>query len=127
MNSNVKQYLKEVAASLTCPRGVKAIFIRQLKCDVKDYVQNNPDATKEDLIREFGSPEEISAGFFDRDDYSAMLKKAKKRATFWMVLCIVLAIVLIISSCYFIKVVNDMSGTIEFSEPYTSLYIRSIL
>ena len=127
MNSNNKQYLKEVAASLTCPRGVKAIFISQLKSDAKDYVQSNPDATKEDLIREFGSPEEISAGFFDRDDYSAMLKKAKKRATFWMVTAIVLAVVLVVFACYFVEVVKDMSNTIEVSEPYASLYIGSIL
>ena len=127
MNSNNKQYWKEVAASLTCPRGVKAIFIRQLKSDVKDYVQNNPDATKEDLICEFGSPEEISTGFFDRDDYSAMLKKAKKRATFWMVTAIVLAVVLVVFACYFVEVVKDMSNTIEVSEPYASLYIGSIL
>ena len=117
MNSNNKQYLKEVAASLTCTRGVKAVFIRQLKSDVKDYVQNNPDATKEDLIRDFGSPEEIAAGFFDRDDYSAMLKKAKKRATFWMVSCIVLAVVLIVFATYFIQVVNSMSGSYEISNP----------
>ena len=117
MNSNNKQYLKEVAASLTCTRGVKAVFIRQLKSDVKDYVQNNPDATKEDLIRDFGSPEESAAGFFDRDDYSAMLKKAKKRATFWMVSCIVLAVVLIVFATYFIQVVNSMSGSYEISNP----------
>ena len=127
MNSNVKQYLKEVATALTCTRGVKAVFIRQLKSDVKDYVQNNPDATKEDLIREFGSPEEIAAGFFDRNDYSAMLKKAKKRATFWMVTAIVLAVVLVVFACYFVEVVKDMSNTIEVSEPYASLYIGSIL
>ena len=117
MNSNSKQYLKEVAAALTCTRGVKAVFIRQLKSDVKDYVQSNPDATKEDLIRDFGSPEEISAGFFDRDDYSAMLKKAKKRATFWMVSCIVLVVVLIVFATYFIEVVNSMSGTFQHGSP----------
>lgn len=127
MNSNVKQYLKEVAAALTCARGVKAVFIRQLKSDAKDYVQNTPDATKEDLIRAFGSPEEISAGFFDRKDYNLMLKKAKKRATIWMVTSIVLAIVLIVFATYFIEVVKSMSGSYEISEPYTSLYIGSIL
>ena len=117
MNSNNKQYLKEVAASLTCPRGVKAIFISQLKSDAKDYVQSNPDATKEDLIREFGSPEEIAAGFFDRNDYSAMLKKSKKRATFRMVTAIVMAVVLVFFACYFVDVVKDMSGSYEISDP----------
>ena len=94
---------------------------------MKDYVKSNPDATTEDLIREFGSPEVIDNGFFDRDDYSMMLKKAKKRATFWMVTAIVLAVIFAVFVCYFTEVVKSMSGTAEISEPYTSLFIQSIL
>ena len=127
MDSNVKQYLKEVAAKLSCSKGVKSVFLRQLKGEILAFADNNTIITMEVLYKEFGTPEEIAAGFFDRDDYSAMLKKAKKRTTFWMVLCIVLAVVLIVFATYFIEVVKSMSGSYEISESYTSLYLRSIL
>ena len=127
MNSDIKQYLQEVSAMLCCPKGVKSVFLRQLKGEILDFMETNTTITVDELYNRFGTPEEIAAGFFDRDDYSAMLKKAKRRSKIWMGFCIVLAILLIVSSCYFIDAIKNMSGTIEFSDPYTSLYIRSIL
>lgn len=117
MNSNIKQYLKEVSAKLSCPKGVKAIFLRQLKSEIIAFADNNTTITVDELYRQFGTPEEIADGFFDRDDYSTMLKKAKKHAAFWMVLCVVLTVILIVFLCYFAYVIKNMSGTFEYSAP----------
>ena len=118
MNSNIKQYLKEVSAKLSCPKGVKSVFLRQLKSDILAIADNNITITVSELYSRFGTPEEIAAGFFDRDDYSVMLKMAKRRAAIWMFVSVILTILLIFAIYLVVKVNIDLGGNIEITKPH---------
>lgn len=118
MNSNIKQYLKEVSAKLSCPKGVKSVFLRQLKGDILAFSDNDTNITMDELYSRFGTPEEIAAGFFDRDDYSVMLKKAKRRAAIWMCVSVILTILLVIAVCLIFKICFDLGGTAKISDIY---------
>lgn len=117
MNSNIKQYLKEVSATLSCPKGVKSVFLRQLKSDILAFADNSTVITVDELYRQFGTPEEIAAGFFDRDDYSAMLKKAKRRANIWMCLSIVATVLFIVTVIMIIEMSTIYGGDVTVSNP----------
>lgn len=119
MNSNIKQYLKEVSAKLSCPKGVKSVFLRQLKSDILNCSETNTTISVDELYSQFGTPEEIAAGFFDRDDYSAMLKKAKKRAAIWMCISVILTVLLVIAVCLIFKICFDLGGTAAISDANT--------
>ena len=119
MNSNIKQYLKEVAATLSCPKGVKSVFLRQLKSDILAFADNSTVITVDELYSQFGTPEEIAAGFFDRDDYGVMLKKAKRRAAIWMCVSVILTVLLVIAVCLIFKICFDLGGTAEISDVNT--------
>ncbi len=118
MNSNIKQYLREVSAKLSCPKGVKSVFLRQLKGEILAFADNSTTITVDELYSQFGTPEEIAAGFFDRDDYSAMLKKAKRRAVIWMCASIILAILLIFATYMIVQMLSDLGGTVIVGNNY---------
>ncbi len=118
MNSNIKQYLKEVSAKLSCPQGVKSVFLRQLKSDILAFTDNNTTIAVDELYSQFGTPEEIAAGFFDRDDYSVMLKKAKRRANIWMWVGIGTTVLLCIAIIMIIAMYGSMGGTVDVGNSY---------
>lgn len=118
MNSNIKQYLKEVSAKLSYPKGVKSVFLRQLKGDILAFAENNTTITVDELYSHFGTPEEIAAGFFDRDDYSAMLKKAKRRGVIWMCVGIGTTVLLCTAIIMIIAMYGSMGGTVDVGNSY---------
>ena len=112
--SIIKSYLKEVSSDLTCPKGVKRVFLNELKNDISLFVYDKPDFRIDDLYGEFGVPAEIAAGFFDRDDYENLLKAAKRKAAIWkwigiitLLLCIILAVCIITSDIGSTTVITD--------------------
>lgn len=89
----IKQYLKEVADNIVCGKGVKRFYMNEIKQILVSYSDNKSDLTLEDLHREFGSPEKFATNLSERDEYSDLLKKAKKKSNVWM--CIGIAFIVL--------------------------------
>ena len=85
----INSYLKEIYANLNCKKSLKAVFIKELKSDIENYADSVGLSIKDDLYREFGTPEEIANSLFDRHDYDVLLKKAKGIAIISCILFIV--------------------------------------
>lgn len=59
--AEIKAYLKETERSLTCPGKAKKRIMEELKKETAAFAVENPDAGKDELIKLFGTPEEIAA------------------------------------------------------------------
>lgn len=105
---NVKKYLKRVSSALNCKPALKSTFIRELKHNIEDTFSKDDVITDEMLCREFGTPEEIAAAFFDRKDYCRLLKKANRNFFICLIVCIILILALALS----IAVIEDIYGMI---------------
>ena len=111
----IKQYLKEVQKKLTCPLSVKSVFLGELKSNLLEYAEGKENITAEALCANFGDPKEIVDGFLERSDYQELLKKAKKKLQLWRVFSAVLAVLIVLTILYLIKVCYDLSGTMHYT------------
>ena len=120
MSNNIKRYLKEVSSKLNCPRSVKSVFIRELKCNILAFTEDKEAISLKELYDEFGTPDEISSSFFDRKDYDALLKKAKKRAAIGIGIGIIASILLVTAVLVIIELISVYGGTTVVTNPYLS-------
>ena len=66
MNDTLKKYFQEVRKLLPCSSSEKKRCIIELESDVSAFLENNPNATLEDLYASIGSPESIAESFIAR-------------------------------------------------------------
>lgn len=102
MNKLGKQYLKQVKSHLTCPAALKKTFLEQLRGDVEEFLETNPNATLEDLAQRFGNPSEMAHSYIeslDGDQLQKQIKKAKTIKRIVLFTCLgILSIILIVAS-----------------------------
>ena len=117
----VKEYLNKVTSVLTgCSWSLKKVFAAELKSQIKDHFESR-EITYDALCADFGTPEEIDAGFYDRQEHEVLLKKAKRLN----IILVLLSVVLVIVVAYLLTLVFnlwDMVGgkvTISDAEPGT--------
>lgn len=111
-----RQYLKEVKARLNCPMSVKSIFLKDLKEEIAASCTQNQAITRESLYAKFGSPDEISGGFYSRGDYEELLVKAKKNLFFWRIATGIIAILLALTIIFLIHVIQEASVEIHITD-----------
>ena len=129
MNKIGNQYLKQVKSHLTCPAALKKTFLEQLRGDVEEFLETNPNATLEDLAQRFGNPSEMAHSYIetlDGDKLEKQIKKAKiiKRIVLFTCLAI-LAAVLFVASYIVIETLKDDTATIVYTVEETVIDIES--
>ena len=108
----VKKYLSEVTNALTgCSWSLKKVFEAELKTQIKEHFESR-EITYGALISTFGTPEEIAAGFYDRQEYEKLLKKAKKLNIVLGVLSVVLVIVVSVLLAVVFHLWDMVGGTV---------------
>lgn len=63
MTNQTKRYLRQVKRGLPCSRPEKRRYLTELEVDVAAYLQGCPDASVEDLYRNFGEPKAVAKEF----------------------------------------------------------------
>lgn len=116
-NNLIRQYLNEVGIRLDCPKPVKKIFLKELHENITLFQAQQSELTKETLYSQFGTPEEIATGFFDRQDFESLLRKTKKRVLCWKVVGILACAVLLLIILYLIHILQETSLTIHVTNP----------
>ena len=115
----VRQYLNEIKSRLYCPKSVKAVFLKELKERIKLSYPNRQGLTKEMLYAQFGTPEEISDSFFDRENYESFLHKSKAVILRWKLIGFILSAMLILVTILLVLTVQDAAGKIIVSDVYS--------
>ena len=73
-------------------------FLNELKSNLIEYSEDNPNCTMDDLIEQFGMPEDIAKEFLDNTvTYTPKIiaKKRKRKKIIIVLLCVTLIIVAI--------------------------------
>ena len=120
MNKIGNQYLKQVKSHLTCPAALKKTFLEQLRGDVEEFLETNPNATLEGLTQRFGNPSEMAHSYIetlDGDKLQKQIKKAKivKRIVLFTCLGILLAVLFVASVIIVDNLLIDDIAVVTYS------------
>lgn len=106
LNREINKYIISVKSYLICDWRTRQKFLKDLKNDINDFVDEKEDVTMDDIRDRFGEPEKISRSFLE----SADLKKIKRRMNFGRTLAVTAAIALMIWAVGVTVAVIDSSG-----------------
>ena len=106
LNREIKKYIIDVKSYLICDWRTRQKFLKDLKNDINDFVDEKEDVTIEDISNRFGEPEKISRSFLEGAD----LKKIKRHMNFGRILAVTAAVALIIWAVGMTVAVIDSSG-----------------
>ena len=74
----VKLYLSQVTDALKgCSWSLKKVFANELRSQIKESFAEK-EITYDALCAAFGTPDEIAAGFYDREEYDRLLKSSRR-------------------------------------------------
>lgn len=109
LNKNdLKKYYTFIKKSLSCSFNMKSVFIKELNDRVFDFLEDYPNSTMENIIENFGTPEEIAKGFDKDNEYYK--RKARNRLIVEIVLLVLLVVAIAISSYVISIILNDLGG-----------------
>lgn len=93
----IERYLRSVRAELECPEQER--LVGRLRDAVSAYLEENPEATEEDIVLMFGTPAACAAHLLEEFDPARLsaVRKAKRRRTRWILG--VLAALLVLALC----------------------------
>ncbi len=118
-NKIIKQYLKEVADNIVCNKSVKRFYMNEIKQILGSYSDGKPELTLEDLHREFGSPEKFATDLSGRDEFSDLLKKAKKKSNVWMCIGIAFIVLFIVAVWFIVYILPNLGGTVNITNSFS--------
>lgn len=101
----IKKYFKDIKQLLSCPRSMKSAFIAELQSRI-DELGEGGDLTLENIMLEFGTPDQIARNFDTYENLKDLKIKAlkyKKKQIFIVGLLSVLIFVLIMVLIYLCK------------------------
>lgn len=77
--SEINKYIKDIKKQLLYGTRETKQFLKELKQNIVDYVEENQGADMEQIMEQFGKPEDIAATFFEHYDNEEIRKKLKIR------------------------------------------------
>jgi uncharacterized membrane protein len=98
----IKKYFKDIKQLLSCPRSMKSAFIAELQSRI-DELGEGGDLTLENIMLEFGTPDQIARNFDTYENLKDLKIKAlkyKKKQIFIVGLLSVIILVLIVVLLY---------------------------
>ena len=91
----VKLYLSQITDALKgCSWSLKKVFANELRSQIKENFAEK-EITYDSLCAAFGTPDEIAAGFFDREEYDKLLKRSRRLNLILAVSVVVLVAVIL--------------------------------
>lgn len=110
----IKEYLSQTTNALSCSWSVKKVFAAELKSQIKEKFESK-EITFDALCAAFGTPEEIAAGFYDREEYDKLIKKSKKLNVILAVSVVVLVVALVFSVAIIENLWSMVGGTVTIT------------
>lgn len=106
--SIIEEYLNEVKENIYSPEKTDR-FIDEIRSSLTDYVENNPDCDFEDLVNQFGTPEDVAREDLDSYAYSSPKEISKKNRR-RRILIIILIALLAALAAYCIDISKQTQG-----------------
>lgn len=93
-------YIRRLERALDCPKSLRRPFLDKTRRMAEDFLQNNPDASSEEVADYLGEPNELAQGFLETLDQTALQKYRRKKKIALFCCMIVLAAALIAASSW---------------------------
>lgn len=97
-NNAVNKYVKQVKSIISFNSKDKKEFITMLKKQVYEYCDNKDNCTYENIIEEFGTPNETAGEYIQSLDSNILLKNLKKRHFIMLFISICIFAVIVVSA-----------------------------
>lgn len=113
-SSAMKQYLKDVRTVLPCYGKQERAFIKYLKQQLTDHIEENPSITYDHLVHVFGHPANLIADYYQSSDEDLLVHRLKIRKYFYSVIIACVLAVLFVSGLRYAmleKVIYDTKHT----------------
>ena len=89
IKGDIRAYLRKIRKEIPGSMNAKFAFTSILKAEIEEYLNNNNDATIDNIIEQFGAPEDI-AKTFDVNEYAEAIKKNRIKIIILSILIICL-------------------------------------
>lgn len=115
MNKQIEAYLKQIERSLfTCPKKKRISFLRDFRGDLNAYMQEHPQASIQELMSTFGTPDAIAEDFLQSTEFARTKKvlstKRKIVRTVLIAVCTLIAATIILGTIYVVDVYKYTHG-----------------
>lgn len=113
LKKELSGYYRQVEDLLLCDRKSKIVFLTDLKNDIDEFVQQDPEADLDSIVSAFGSPAEIAESFLKNADIANIKKKmnVKKILLFSLLAVVLVYVIFVVAS--FIDVHTEAHGYYE--------------
>lgn len=111
-NTIIEGYLDMVRKKIRKTEGTDR-FIDFLREDIEEFCDSNPNCTEEDLIKEFGSPEEVARSYINdtvKIEPKALADSKKKKRALIIILAVILLIAAVVTVKTVITYIDVISG-----------------
>lgn len=95
----LKEYFRQLARWLPCPRKEKKQILKNVKANVDSYLLEHPDASLTDIEKHFGSPKTIAASYVESEDRDKILIKLHSRRIVVRAVALVAMTVILMWGC----------------------------
>lgn len=103
---------------MDCPKSLRRPFLDKTRRMAEDFLQNNPDASSEEVADYLGEPNELAQGFLETLDQE-VLNRYRRRKKFLLFGCIaVLAAILVGVTIWGVSIWTDPI-TVEATDTIT--------
>lgn len=93
-------YIKEISSLLVCKRRQKNQFVKQIKTELDDFIQDNPGSSMEHIYSTFGTPEQIANCFLENRSGYVKKKISIKKCVIACVIAVVLIYAIFVIASY---------------------------
>uniref|UniRef100_UPI003FED8236 hypothetical protein n=1 Tax=Candidatus Fimivicinus sp. TaxID=3056640 RepID=UPI003FED8236 len=118
----INPYLKDVNHSLTCPKAEKEFYIDKVRNGILVFIDENPDATIEDILQEIGDPKTVANDLLETAT-SETPEKIRKQMTFRRIILIAAIIIIAIVGIVYASALLDAHFSINGTEHESVDYI----
>ena len=116
LKQKLGKYLKQKRRASTLPRKQTNVMSKELLDDIMSFVDENPNATMDDIVNDFGTPEEYENQLYENES-DHEVEKIKQRIKFRKIILIaailMVTIIGIVYASAFVIQNKDAPGTYE--------------
>lgn len=106
----LNDYLKDIKRNMICSNSIKKLFIKDFKNRIDEYLDENPNTSIDDIINNFGNPEDIVRSFNDELEYYK--NKSRKRLIIVIVISVVSLVIIGLLGVAIADMIKNYGGDI---------------
>ena len=94
INTQLRRYYRQIRSWLPCDRKQKNRCIQELSESMIGFLEQKPNASFQDIVDRFGTPQQIASAFIEETDTQKLLHslKIRKRIVMWVATGIIAAL-----------------------------------